>query len=118
MDNQFLHHKKMLGTIEYSKDDKLYRGKLIIPNDTIPFDGGNLEELTKAFKETVERFLSNEKQVTLSKGENCETETWRLDWYTCYNCGHQDIIEGFNFCPMCGSTIKWMEKDIDLEKNN
>ncbi len=52
-----IHYKDYTGSIEWSKEDKLYHGKLLNISDLIMYEGSNLEELEKYFKEAVDDYI-------------------------------------------------------------
>lgn len=50
-------YKGYTGTYQYNKDDKLYFGKLNIPNDYIMFQGTTIAEIKADFNEAVDCYL-------------------------------------------------------------
>lgn len=57
MKNQVLIYKNFVGSIEFSKEDSCYHGRLLKINDLITYEGNNLEELLKCFKECVDEYI-------------------------------------------------------------
>lgn len=55
-----------IGSIEYSKEDNMFYGKVLYINDTILFEGETIKELVKDFEEGVKHYLE------VCKAENVE----------------------------------------------
>lgn len=50
-------HKGYKGSVEYSKEDKCYFGKVLDIPDLVSYEGKNLIELSKDFREAVEDYI-------------------------------------------------------------
>ncbi len=50
-------YKKYHAKIEYDDDDKVFHGRVVGIKDVINFEGDCVEELLKAFKESIEDYL-------------------------------------------------------------
>ena len=50
-------HKGYTGSVEYSKADKCYFGKVLGIPDLVSYEGKNLIELSKDFREAVEGYI-------------------------------------------------------------
>ena len=53
-----LQYNDYIGSIEYSKEDNMFYGKVLYINDTILFEGETIKELVKDFEEGVKHYLS------------------------------------------------------------
>lgn len=64
-----LTYKGYTGTIEYSEPDDCLFGKVIVPIEPKPkhvhimYDGNNLEELEKDFRESVDFYIENKDKI-------------------------------------------------------
>jgi len=58
-----MHYRGYLGTIEHSRDDGCFYGKLVLPNDLVSYEGEDKSELETAFHDAVDDYLENLKQV-------------------------------------------------------
>ncbi|WP_375334415.1 type II toxin-antitoxin system HicB family antitoxin [Flagellimonas sp. C4] len=58
-----LEHEGYFGSVEYSSRDGLLHGKIIGINDLVSYEGGSVEELKKAFEESVEDYLETCKEL-------------------------------------------------------
>lgn len=56
MDNS-LEYKKYLGTVNYVAEDKIFYGKIEGINDLVTFEGENVSDLEKSFKEAVDDYV-------------------------------------------------------------
>jgi predicted HicB family RNase H-like nuclease len=63
-----MEYKGYLGTVEYDADAKLFHGDIINTRDVITFQGTTVEEIEKAFKGSVDDYL------TWCKEEGAEPE--------------------------------------------
>ncbi len=54
-----LKYKEYLGSINYSKEETLFFGKIRGINDLVTYEGESKEELEMAFKEAVEDYLKS-----------------------------------------------------------
>jgi len=52
-----LKYKDFIGTVHYSTDDEVFFGKLDGIDDLVTFEGDNVDQLKKSFKEAVEDYL-------------------------------------------------------------
>lgn len=55
-------YKNYKGSVEFSKKDNCYHGKLLNIDDLIMYEGSNLEELENYFKEAVNEYILDVKQ--------------------------------------------------------
>jgi predicted HicB family RNase H-like nuclease len=53
-----MEHKGYLGIVEYDAAAKLFHGDIINTRDVITFQGTTVEEIEKAFKESIEDYLA------------------------------------------------------------
>jgi hypothetical protein len=51
--------------------------------------------------------------VILTEDEFHDTDEIYTDFFRCPNCECEDIIRGFNYCPLCGIAIDWQ---VDYKK--
>lgn len=56
-------HKGYTGSVEYSKTDKCYFGKVLGIPDLVSYEGKNLIELNKSFREAVERYIEMKERL-------------------------------------------------------
>ena len=52
---------------------------------------------------------------TITKENNSGMDEWWCRWFTCPNCGEEDITFDFKFCPDCGIKLVWKTKSEDYE---
>lgn len=52
-----MEYKGYIGVIEYDHDAKIFHGDIINIKDVITFQGTSVEELDKAFKESIDDYL-------------------------------------------------------------
>ena len=64
--NGILKYKNYLATVEYSTDDDIFFGKVHGVNDLITFEGSNVTELKKAFREAINDYLKTCKSLNKS----------------------------------------------------
>jgi len=50
-------YKEYQGSVEFSDEDSIFHGRIIGINDLITFDGYNVEELRKNFRDAVNEYL-------------------------------------------------------------
>ena len=50
-------YKDYRGSIEYSAEDEVFYGKVIGINDLVSFEGTNVQDLKKSFKESIDDYL-------------------------------------------------------------
>jgi len=50
-------YKEYQGSVEFSDEDNIFHGRIIGINDLITFDGYNVEELRKNFRDAVNEYL-------------------------------------------------------------
>ncbi|GHT77357.1 antitoxin HicB [Spirochaetia bacterium] len=53
-----MEYKGYLGTVEYDAEAKLFHGDSINTRDVITFQGTTVEEIEKAFKDSIEDYLA------------------------------------------------------------
>lgn len=63
MKTKVLNHKGYTGTIDFSLKDNILFGKIIGIDDLVSYEAENLSQLKKAFKEAVEDYLDNCKEI-------------------------------------------------------
>jgi predicted HicB family RNase H-like nuclease len=63
-----MEYKGYLGTVEYDADAKLFHGDVVNTRDVITFQGTTVEEIEKAFKDSIDDYL------TWCKEEGAEPE--------------------------------------------
>lgn len=54
-----LHYKSNVGSIEYSKDDNIFYGKVLGIRSLILYEGKDVDELVKDFHEAVDYYLED-----------------------------------------------------------
>jgi predicted HicB family RNase H-like nuclease len=52
-----MEYKGYLGTVEYDADAKLFHGDIVNTRDVITFQGTTVEEIERAFKDSIEDYL-------------------------------------------------------------
>ena len=60
---QFIEYKGYVGTIEYSPEDNIYHGCLLNIDDSINYDGTNIEELYMDYQEAVDFYIELRKDI-------------------------------------------------------
>jgi predicted HicB family RNase H-like nuclease len=63
MDRFNLRYKGYTGSIEFSKEDKVYYGTLQNTQDLISYEGCDLYDLEMSFKEAVEDYTSFKQEI-------------------------------------------------------
>ena len=63
MKTKVLNHKGYTGTIDFSLKDNILFGKIIGIDDLVSYEAENLSQLKKSFKEAVEDYLDNCKEI-------------------------------------------------------
>ena len=58
-----LKYKNFIGSVHFSGDDDIFYGKIEGINDLVTFEGSDVKELKKAFKEAVEDYSALCEQV-------------------------------------------------------
>jgi predicted HicB family RNase H-like nuclease len=53
-----MEYKGYLGTVEYDAEAKLFHGDIINTRDVITFQGTTVEEIDKAFRDSIEDYLA------------------------------------------------------------
>jgi predicted HicB family RNase H-like nuclease len=53
-----MEYKGYLGTVEYDAEAQLFHGDIINTRDVITFQGTTVEEIEKAFKDSIEDYLA------------------------------------------------------------
>jgi predicted HicB family RNase H-like nuclease len=61
--NNVLAYKGFTGTVEYSAKDRIFWGGIAFINDTVLFEGENVRELEKNFKEAVKHYIETCKEI-------------------------------------------------------
>ncbi|MFS4457029.1 type II toxin-antitoxin system HicB family antitoxin [Maribacter sp. 2304DJ31-5] len=59
----YLKHKDYLGSVDFSSEDGVLYGKVIGVNDLVTYEGTSVEELNKAFIDSVEDYLATCKEI-------------------------------------------------------
>ncbi|MDM8549607.1 type II toxin-antitoxin system HicB family antitoxin [Desulfobacterales bacterium HSG2] len=55
--SNLMNYKNYYGSVEYSAEDEVFFGKIEFINDLVTFEATSVDELKKAFKESVEHYL-------------------------------------------------------------
>jgi predicted HicB family RNase H-like nuclease len=58
-----LRYKNYRAAIRFSKEDKVFHGKIDEINDLVTFEGTSLQQVKKAFRESVEDYLITIRQL-------------------------------------------------------
>ncbi|GHU74868.1 hypothetical protein FACS189450_15430 [Spirochaetia bacterium] len=77
-----MEYKGYLGTAEYDADAKLFHGDIVNTRDVITFQGTTVEEIEKAFQDSIEDYLA------WCQEEGAEPEkpySFRLNLYVNYD---------------------------------
>jgi len=53
-----MEYKGYLGTVEYDSEAKIFHGDIINTRDVITFQGTTVKEIDKAFKESIDDYIS------------------------------------------------------------
>jgi len=53
----YIEHKRYIGTVEFSAEDKVFVGKIQGINDLVTFEGTSVDELEKSFQDSVLDYL-------------------------------------------------------------
>jgi predicted HicB family RNase H-like nuclease len=53
-----MEYRGYLGTVEYDADAKLFHGDIVNTRDVITFQGTTVEEIEKAFKDSIDDYLT------------------------------------------------------------
>ena len=56
--NNMLEYKKYYAAINFSAEDNLFIGRIVGINDVLTFHGSTVEEVTRAFRETIDDYLA------------------------------------------------------------
>ena len=54
----YMTYENYRGTVEYSSEDKVLHGKLIGIDDLVTYEGQSVEELEKAFRDSVDDYIA------------------------------------------------------------
>lgn len=65
-----MNYKDYYGSIEYSAEDEVFFGKIEFINDLVTFEATRVDELKKAFKESVEHYIRKRLKADLMSGLN------------------------------------------------
>ncbi len=57
MTKNIMNYKDFIGSINYSTEDRIFFGKIEFINDSITFEGSNVDELETAFHEAVDDYI-------------------------------------------------------------
>jgi predicted HicB family RNase H-like nuclease len=52
-----LSHKGFIGSVSFGPDDRIFYGKIEGINDLVTFEGTTMDELEKAFKFMIEKYI-------------------------------------------------------------
>ena len=52
-----MEYKGYIGTVEYDAEEKLFHGDIINTRDVITFQGTNVNEIERAFKDSIEDYI-------------------------------------------------------------
>lgn len=63
VDGTFYSYKGYEGIYEYNKEDNVYWGKISNTDDLILFEGNNLSELYRFFKDAVDDYIHIKKEI-------------------------------------------------------
>ena len=63
IDGIFYSYKGYEGIYEYSKEDNVYWGKISNTDDLILFEGNDLSELYRSFKDAVDDYIEIKKEI-------------------------------------------------------
>jgi len=58
-----LYYKDIHGKVEFSDQDMIFHGKLLLINDLVTFEGESVIEIKEAFEEAVDDYLDTCKQL-------------------------------------------------------
>ncbi len=61
--SNYLEYKGYLGTVEYSSEDELMFGKVQFVDSLLAYDGKSIDEIKRAFHETVDSYLGFCKEI-------------------------------------------------------
>jgi len=53
-----LHYKDFIGSVHFSAEDECFFGRIVGIDDLVTFEGRNVGDLKKAFREAVEDYMS------------------------------------------------------------
>jgi predicted HicB family RNase H-like nuclease len=54
-----LSHKGFIGSVSFGPDDRIFYGKIEGINDLVTFEGTTMDELEKAFKFMIEKYIQD-----------------------------------------------------------
>ena len=57
-----LYYKGYLGTVEYSHEDKCFFGKVLGITDLISYEGSDIDELRRDFRDGIDDYIGNDSQ--------------------------------------------------------
>jgi hypothetical protein len=73
-----------------------------------------LKEIEAFLVETIEECRG---EVEIGEKDNQGEDEWWCHWYKCPSCGVRDVAEGFDYCPDCGTKLKWVEDKLGKEED-
>lgn len=50
------------------------------------------------------------KEIEIGGKDNVDREERYYYCYKCPNCGEDEIVRDFNYCPNCGNKFKWIDE--------
>ena len=57
-----LYYKGYLGTVEYSAEDECFYGKVLGITDLISYEGNDIDELRRDFRDGIDDYIGNDSQ--------------------------------------------------------
>ena len=60
---QFAQYKGFVGSIEFDPEDGIYFGEILEIRDFVNYQGNNIIELDKSFREAVDDYLEIKKEI-------------------------------------------------------
>lgn len=72
--NEILEYKKYIGSVEIDLDEKVLHGRVLFINGLITYESVNfdLDELEKEFKEAVNEYLADCKELNIDPEKTCK----------------------------------------------
>lgn len=65
-----LEYKGYIGSVEYSREDRVFFGKIKMIDDLVTFESDRAEELEKVFQERVDDYLLTRKELEMPGNDN------------------------------------------------
>ncbi|HZY77908.1 MAG TPA: type II toxin-antitoxin system HicB family antitoxin [Cyclobacteriaceae bacterium] len=65
-----LTYKDFEGTVEFSREDMVFHGKVLGINGLVTFEGDSVKQLTKAFHESVDDYLKTCRKLKVNPEKN------------------------------------------------